>query len=170
MNASRDGFLFCALLLALACGATDPPAPEAAAGTAPAADKPSIAGLSWLLGEWEAEQDGKTMNELWTHPHPKLILGMHRDFSPSGEEIFFEHMQIEERTGGIVFKGAPKGQMPAEFLLEKLEPSRAVFYNPEHDYPQRISYWLADGDLHARVEGDTPEGKKSSEWTFYAAD
>lgn len=176
MSASRDGILLCALMpaLALACAPADPPAPETAQESAPAAapgaEKPSLESFLWLLGEWQTEQDGKTMHELWTHQHPALLLGLHRDVSASGETVFFEYLRIEDREDGLVFLGAPQGQPPTVFRLETLEPARAVFVNPEHDYPQRISYWLADGNLHARIEGETPEGKKSSEWVFRDAD
>ena len=37
------------------------------------------------------------------------------------------------------------------------------FENPDHDFPQRVRYWLvADGRLRARVDG-TVNGKSESE-------
>ena len=44
---------------------------------------------------------------------------------------------------------------------------RAVFENRQHDFPQRILYWLdASGAMHARIEG--PQGGKtvSEEWVW----
>ena len=47
---------------------------------------------------------------------------------------------------------------------------RVVFENKQHDFPQRILYWLdAQGALHARIEG--PQGGKtvSEEWVWKRA-
>ena len=47
---------------------------------------------------------------------------------------------------------------------------RAVFENKQHDFPQRILYWLdAEGAMHARIEG--PQGGKtiSLEWVWKKA-
>ena len=46
-------------------------------------------------------------------------------------------------------------------------PRRAVFENKQHDFPQRILYWLdAKGALRARIE--EPQGGKtaSEEWVW----
>ena len=47
---------------------------------------------------------------------------------------------------------------------------RVVFENRQHDFPQRILYWLDPGGaLHARIEG--PQGGKtvSEEWVWTRA-
>ena len=41
-----------------------------------------------------------------------------------------------------------------------------MFANPEHDFPQRILYWLEGEVLHARIEGETAGGPRSSEWVY----
>ncbi len=44
---------------------------------------------------------------------------------------------------------------------------RAVFENGEHDFPQRILYWLdPEGRLHARVEGRLAGQPRGQEWVF----
>jgi hypothetical protein len=39
-----------------------------------------------------------------------------------------------------------------------------VFENPAHDHPQRITYWIAGGKLHATIEN--LDGSKKSEWIY----
>jgi hypothetical protein len=40
------------------------------------------------------------------------------------------------------------------FKLVKVNPSQAIFENPQHDFPQRIVYQrLIDGSLYASLEG-----------------
>jgi hypothetical protein len=44
---------------------------------------------------------------------------------------------------------------------------RAVFANPEHDFPDRITYWLKDDrTLCARAEGGEPGQRQSKEWCW----
>jgi hypothetical protein len=59
------------------------------------------------------------------------------------------------------------GRPPTPFKLVESGERRAVFANPQHDFPKRILYWLAkDGALHARIEGDAG---KSMEWRWERA-
>ncbi len=42
-----------------------------------------------------------------------------------------------------------------------------VFENREHDFPQRILYWLdGEGRLHARIEGPAGSGERAMEWVW----
>src|SRR6185436_1552848 len=75
-------------------------------------------------------------------PSGGAMLGMSR--TVSGERmVAFEFLRIVERDGGLVYIAQPNGAPPTEFALTQLEPMRAVFENPRHDYPQRIVYELA---------------------------
>ena len=44
-------------------------------------------------------------------------------------------------------------------LTTKLGERRVVFANPEHDFPQRITYWRKGDTLRVRVEA-----QKDGEW------
>jgi hypothetical protein len=47
---------------------------------------------------------------------------------------------------------------------------RAVFENRQHDFPQRILYWLdVGGALHARVEGPQAGRTVAEEWVWTKA-
>jgi hypothetical protein len=56
-------------------------------------------------------------------------------------------------------------------LSDCLSGCRAVFANPEHDYPQRIIYWR-DGDdsLCARIEGQRDGQVRTSSWSWHSAE
>ena len=50
--------------------------------------------------------------------------------------------------------GITKGQAEAAFKLIRASATEVVFENPQHDFPQRISYALKDGGkLTAAIEG-----------------
>ena len=51
-------------------------------------------------------------------------------------------------------------------MIEQGE-QRVVFENAEHDFPQRIIYWMTkDGSLHAKIEGSLGGKPASEEWTW----
>jgi hypothetical protein len=72
----------------------------------------------------------------------------------------FEFLRIVEREGGLVYVAQPNGAPPTEFVLTEFNAKRAVFENPRHDYPKRITYELtAAGGLTATIgftKGGTP--------------
>ena len=45
-------------------------------------------------------------------------------------------------------------------------PQRAVFANPEHDFPARIVYWREGDELLARIEGTLRDKPAAVEWRF----
>jgi hypothetical protein len=53
------------------------------------------------------------------------------------------------------------------FKLVEAGEQRAVFQNLQHDFPQRILYWIdAAGALHARIEGPQAGKTVSEEWVW----
>ena len=79
----------------------------------------------------------------------------------------FEYLRIQRTPSGIVYLASPAGRDPTPFPLTTLEDRRVVFENPDHDFPQRITYWLDEtGALHARVEGDVNGDTRTDEWVW----
>src|SRR6266850_2648121 len=135
----------------------------AASPETPVAPVPgTIADLAFMAGSWSGVEGTTEMDEHWTAPGGGAMLGLHRDVA-GGKMVSFEYARIEERADGVFFMASPRGKPATPFRLVKLEGKKAVFENPEHDFPQRIIYWLeADGSLSARIEG-TQGGKEASE-------
>lgn len=127
----------------------------------PLCAEPKLSDLSWMTGRWTATIDGVEMEELWNEPRGGLLLGLHRDISP--KRTNFEFLRIAETKEGIVYLAQPGGKAPTSFRLTESSTNRVVFSNPEHDFPKRILYWLKDGQLCARVEGD---GGQGMEWCW----
>ena len=117
--------------------------------------------LTWMSGHWAATIDGVEMDEVWLAPRGGLLVGMHRDISK--KRTSFEFQRIAETKDGIVYLAQPSGQPPTPFRLAESSANRVVFANPEHDFPKRIIYWLKDGQLCARVEGD---GESAEQWCW----
>ncbi len=124
-----------------------------------------ISSLSWLAGSWSGVRDGLEMEELWMMPKGNTMLGLHRDVK--GERtVLFEFLRIEAKPDGITYWASPKGRPATPFKLAEARENYVAFENPDHDFPKRIIYWIADCALHAKIEG-TMNGKAASEeWVW----
>jgi hypothetical protein len=131
---------------------------------------PDLNALAWMAGYWKGEVGGQMMEECWMAPSGRMMVGMHRDVR--GERpAFFEFLRIEQTADAIVYTASPRGAAPTAFELTESGERRAVFSNPEHDYPQRIIYWrVGEDELRARIEGETPAGPRASEWAWKRAE
>jgi hypothetical protein len=112
----------------------------------------SLDDLSWMAGTWVQSSGESRTEEHWLAPQGNLMLGVSRTIR--GPRTSFEYLRIAPTDQGLVYFASPQGRPPTEFRLTSLKDKRVVFENPEHDFPQQISYWLDEkGELHARVEG-----------------
>jgi hypothetical protein len=112
----------------------------------------SIDSLKWLSGCWAAVGSDYGSGEIWTIPAGRSLLGVSRTVK-DGETVAYEFMQIRQEANGIFFIARPSGQEEARFKATSIREGKIVFENPEHDFPQTITYELKDGDLSARIEG-----------------
>lgn len=120
---------------------------------APAAPE-GLGAFAWLTGCWAGERGKMSFREQWMKPAGGMVMGMAHTLS-EGKLINFEFMRIElDPDGAPVFVAQPSGKPPTRFRREHHAPQHAVFENPGHDFPQRVSYRLnAAGGLDARIEG-----------------
>jgi len=162
----------CAALLLVAlvsCGglppSADPPsAGTTSTGTTSPAIEASIDDFGWLVGDWSVCSGGRVTSEIW-----RRLEGRREGEGTSitGASMTRERMRIQRGPAGWRFHAEPDGQPPASFRLVALSEGRAVFENPAHDYPQRISYQRTGDRLAARIE--TLDGSKSTKWDFVNA-
>lgn len=133
-----------------------------------ATDDP-VSALAWLAGSWVQTEGGTTKEEHWMAPAGGVMLGMARTVRP-GKPAGWEHLVILAEDGRAAYRAFPKGQPPATFPLVEGGPNRAVFANPAHDFPRKITY-VRDGDrLTAEIEGPGDDGKpKTFRWDWKRA-
>lgn len=138
----------------------------AAASPEPPA-KPTLNDLAWLAGAWSGTVDGVETEEHWMTPKGGVMLGTNR--TTGGKRTAFEFLRIAETDGGVSYFAMPGGRPATEFKLTNSEKHKVVFENPENDFPQRIIYKLADGKLHARIEGTINGRERSRDWVWEPA-
>lgn len=108
--------------------------------------------LNWLIGSWVNSNEFGTMTESWTLKNDSTLsgivtaAGVYQD-SISGEMKNFvdtlEEISLEERNGIIFYVPAVRDQnmgLPVKFKLVVENDSMVQFNNPNHDFPQTITY------------------------------
>jgi hypothetical protein len=125
----------------------------------PSPTKARVADLAWLAGTWSFERNGRVVTERWGAPAGGVMLGTsHTVAQEKTIEYEFVVIRADER-GDLSYVAKPSGQRETSFKLVRLTEREVMFENPEHDYPQRISYVLKDdGTLLAAIDG-TKNGK-----------
>jgi Domain of unknown function (DUF6265) len=126
----------------------------------------SATSLAWMAGSWSGRDGADDHEEHWTAPRGGALVGMHRTVR-DGRMVEFEFIRIEERDGTLAYVSMPGGKSPATvFTLKSIDGERVMFENLAHDFPQRIIYWKAAGDLGARIEGNLNGKASSMEWRW----
>lgn len=127
-----------------------------------AARKPSkLEPLAWFIGrwtqvegpdlvsyeEWVRHSDTLWQGQSWTLYHTDTVFQEKIALKAEGEDIYYIPT-VKENKG------------PVRFKMTQLEGKSAVFENPEHDFPTKITY-EARGDtlLFATISGDV-KGKQ----------
>ncbi|MEM7037145.1 MAG: DUF6265 family protein [Bacteroidota bacterium] len=163
--------LYFFLLLSVAVGCADESTTEKPTETPP---KPTdtvsehpLEGLSWMVGDWEqAEKDGSSSVETWARVHSDTMRGRAVSIpQDGGDTTLLETLSLVHENGKAFYiPNVPHNGGPVRFEMTQLDRKikLAVFENPEHDFPQRISYqMLGDSVLLAKISGEY-EGRKST--------
>lgn len=126
-----------------------------------------LAELSWLAGSWVMVESGNSSEEHWTQPSGGTMLGMNRTVI-NGRTVAFEYLRIAKTPQGVVYMASPDGRYPpTPFALLEMAPDRAVFENPDHDFPQRIIYHRKGGTLDVEIEGLQDGRTVSRKWSWH---
>jgi len=157
---SRQPAMFIIFVLLFAAGTF------AAEALSPVEGAATLEQLAWLAGHWQGGTDGRVTEELWLPPAGGLMLGLNRDVGPDGT-AFFEYLRIEQTAEGIYYVASPRGGKTTRFRLVTTGDGRALFENPDHDFPQRITYRLTGPDtLDVTISGETEGEAKAIGWTW----
>ncbi len=125
--------------------------------------------VAWLKGCWRTEapreaESGSQTTEVWIDPPGPALFG-YSFTEGEGAVQGWEQMRIDAADGGRPrFVAMPGGGAPIAFrMVEQInrdDPAQlAVFENPAHDYPQRVTYRRDHNRLTAtisRADGSDP--------------
>lgn len=119
--------------------------------------------FSWLAGHWRSEASGRVSEEIWMEPEGGLMTGMGRSLR-DGRATGFEFAYITTGEDAAYF-AQPGGRPATRFALVSHQGSRAVFENPDHDFPQRIEYSREGNVLTATISSLDRSREVSWSWT-----
>jgi hypothetical protein len=120
------------------------------------AKQTEIQKLAWLLGDWENLSPEGNSYERWKKISDTQYGGI-GFVLVNADTVFFEGLQIEERSDGLYYIPTVRDQNNAESVSFKLTTSANgafLFENPTHDFPQKILYKQINADsVYAEISG-----------------
>lgn len=140
-HASR-ALVVCAITLVIAVIGFDVRGGEGAT----AADR--LASLKWLSGSWQGPFDKGVWEAAYTSATGGVILSANKEMI-DGRVVMVEFERFTVENDDVILTPYPHGrQSEATFKLVEHDPrlSRAIFVNPEHDFPSRIVYERTGAD------------------------
>ena len=108
-------------------------------------DAAKIDSLAWLSGKWSGDMWGGEFVATYNAPAGGTLLSF-SELRKGGKAAFYEFEVFEATAEGLVFTPYPGGQRKETFKLTSGEASKAVFENPEKDFPTRIEYHRKEKD------------------------
>ncbi len=138
--------------------------PETSADT-----RPTVQRVAWLAGCWAYVGAEAGSGETWMPPAGGSLLASARTVR-GGRVASWEFQRIVEDAGTLAFYAAPSGGAEVRFPLKSLSASEVVFENVANDFPQRVSYRLAqNGDISARIEGSAADPARARDFPMKRA-
>lgn len=128
-------------------------------------DMPEGIHPDWIIGTWEMKTDKGSVFESW-------IKHENGNYEGTGYKLVNGEKRIRERIELIVQDGIyfyipsvpdQNDGAPVPFKCTLMTETEMVFENPQHDFPQRISYRLiSETELLAEISGSF-RGKQVTE-------
>ncbi len=128
-------------------------------------EKGQIKMARWFLGEWENKSAEGTLVENWKKANDSTYYGQSY-FIKNKDTLHFETITLQQNGEELFYNAKVIGQnedKSVRFKMTNSSENQLVFENPNHDYPQKISYTKKSNDsLVAEISG-VQLGKPSSE-------
>ncbi len=133
-----------------------------------ASPRATTSDLGWMAGHWTGKSNGTPMEAYYSQPDGGAIIALTKIASSQKVE-FFEFEKIIQVGDSLVLQPYPYDQAGVTFQLKEISDDRAVFENPQHDFPTRIIYEKQNSGLLGRIEGMQNGQPVSQEFVFTKA-
>jgi hypothetical protein len=115
-----------------------------------------ITKAEWLIGTWENKTQRGSIYETWSKTNDNEYSGMSYIIKEK-DTVVFENIRLVQEQDGLFYIPTVKNQnygLPVRFTAKTISESQLVFENPQHDFPQIISYTKISADsLVAEISG-----------------
>lgn len=110
----------------------------------------------WIIGSWYSESADARSYEFWNQLNDSTLSG--RSYSISnGDTVSSEFIKLVNRNGQISYMPTVREEndgLTVRFELRSISETKMIFENPDHDFPQIISYEkLSYDSLIAEIAG-----------------
>lgn len=110
----------------------------------------------WLIGTWENKTPKGSLYETWSKINDHEFSG--KSYMVKDKDtLVFEHIRLVQEEDGLFYIPTVKNQndgLPVRFTSKTISETQLVFENPQHDFPQIISYTKINADsLVAEISG-----------------
>lgn len=124
-----------------------------------------LAKADWFLGRWENNSSEGNLSETWQKENDSTFQGASY-FVIGKDTVFAESVKLWQKGNQLIYEVTVPGQngsRPVEFAMTSSNGKQIVFENPQHDFPNKITYTkVANDSLVAEISGNK-NGKPSSE-------
>jgi hypothetical protein len=120
---------------------------------------------NWLIGEWQNNSPEGITTETWERKNDSVFAGKSY-FIMGKDTVSSETISLEQNGKKLFYIPTVRDQnsnQPVNFILTSSTNKQLIFENPEHDFPQKISYTQITYDsLLAEISGSI-EGKPNAQ-------
>lgn len=120
---------------------------------------------SWIIGKWQSGSENGLVVEEWVRENDSVFFGKNYLVHDNDTNLL-ETIKLVQVQDLIFYIPAVIGQnegKPVEFLMTYGSSKKMVFNNPNHDFPQTITYQrIGEDSLCATVSGNV-DGKMQAE-------
>jgi len=119
----------------------------------------------WLIGTWVNQTSKGDLYEHWSKVSEVEFKGKSYSLQQRDTVIYISMRLTQEHNNWFYIPAvkAQNGGQPVRFALKRSSNTSLVFENPEHDFPQTVTYTKIDQDsLVAEISG-TYKGKQEKE-------
>ncbi|MGK6352442.1 DUF6265 family protein [Parapedobacter sp. DT-150] len=110
----------------------------------------------WLIGTWENKTPKGSLYESWSQSNDSGFIGKSY-FLNDKDTAMFETIQLVEKEQKLYYIVSVANQndgLPVSFASTTITDNVLVFENPQHDFPQVITYTKINSDsLVAEISG-----------------
>jgi len=96
----------------------------------------------WLIGTWENKTPKGSVYETWDKTNETEFAGKSYIVNEK-DTIAFENIRLVQEQDGLYYIPTVKNQnngLPVRFATKTISETQLVFENPQHDFPQIITY------------------------------
>ncbi len=131
------------------------------------AEEAKVNDLNWINGDWVTKENNQKITERWTQVSSQSLNGTQYTIE-NEDTVAIQAMEVSKKGGRVYYtlKKGPNAKA-IEYKLTKMEKDKAVFKNPELDFPSKIVYYKDQDHLVSQAKGQQNGEEKMKELVMH---